>query len=187
MLSPRLTALVAELQSISPMPDDETLNKLPDDNDPLEKLQHILTTLRKELQSHYPVELIPFFLNVFGVGDGNGVFWSMLHLIEQCPHLEDAYPLIQQATKSANAGTRKWCCFLLGRRRQKEDEPFLVARLQDEIAQVRAAALVSIIMLSQHYTMKHHLPLIEPLLQDKDKEVSATASDAWEMLNPQRN
>lgn len=56
----------------------------------------------------------------------SSLFPHLVHFIEVCPNEEESYPLIQQATKSANAGKRKWSCLLLGRRRKQEDEPFLV-------------------------------------------------------------
>jgi hypothetical protein len=166
MLSARCAALVAELQAMSPMPDDEILDRLPAEGHPLEKLDTILTLLKQETQAEYPFELISPLLQVFGVGDGNGVYWSLLHFIEKYPHREEIYPVIQQATRSANAGTRMWSCRLLGRRRQKEDEPFFLARLQDEEASVRQEALVGISMLAQRYDMKQLLSRVEPLLQD---------------------
>lgn len=182
MLTPKLAALIAELQSISPMPDDDTLNHLPDENDPLEKLQNILITLKQETQLQYPLELISPLLEVFGVGTGNGVFWSILTLIEKYPNREEIYPLIQQATKSANAGTRVWCCRLLGRRRTKEDEPFLTARLRDQVAEVRQSAIAGILMIAQRHHMAHLVPIVEPFLHDTDREVRDTATDTLEML-----
>jgi hypothetical protein len=74
MLSPRCAALVAELQAMSPMPDDETLHQLPTENHLLDKLDTILTLLRQETLTEYPFELISSLLEVFGVGDGNGVY-----------------------------------------------------------------------------------------------------------------
>ena len=91
MLSPKLRQLVAELQSLSPMPDDDTMNSLPLENHPLEKLDTILIVLKQETQKHYPIGLIPPLLGVFGVGTGNGVFESVLTLIAKYPHLEDIY------------------------------------------------------------------------------------------------
>jgi hypothetical protein len=182
MISSKVATLVVELQSISPMPDDDTLNHLPDENDPLEKLQNILSTLKQETQVQYPLDLILPLLEVFGVGTGNGVFWSILTLIEQYPNLEEVYPLIQQATKSANAGTRVWSCRLLGRRRQEEDELFFIARLQDEVAEVRQSALTGILMLAQRYDMTHLIPVVESLLQDENWEVQDVAEDTLEIL-----
>jgi HEAT repeat protein len=75
-----------------------------------------------------------------------------------------------------------WSCRLLGRRRQKEDEPFFLARLQDEEASVRQNALVGMSMLAQRYDMKQLLPVVEPLLQDEDKKVRIAAIGALEAL-----
>ncbi len=183
MLSPKLTALVARLQGISPMPDDDTLNEWPDEDvSPLETYDEIMTELEQETQVEYPFELVPYLLEVFGIDEGNGGFWRLLHLIEDYPNKHELYPFVQKATGSSNPGTRKWSCFLLARRQEKEDEPFFLARLQDEVAQVRYEALVGIIRLSQRYNMTHLIPIIEPLLQDEDYEVSDAAHDALKAL-----
>ena len=70
MLSTQCAALVAELQSLAPMPTDEILDRLPLENHPLEKLDRILTLLEQETQVEYPFELIVPLLEVFGVGEG---------------------------------------------------------------------------------------------------------------------
>jgi hypothetical protein len=165
------------------MPDDETLHALPEEGNPMDRLYEILTALKQEIQKMYPLEIVSPLLAVFGTGTGNGVYWSIVHLLEQYPNQQHLYPLIQQATRSTNPGTRAWSCLLLGRRRHREDEVFLVERLQDSVAVVRQYALTGIIMLSQCYAMNHLLPLIEPLLHDEDEEVRHTARDASEALN----
>lgn len=182
MLSPKLQFLIAELQSLSPMPDDDTLNSLPLENHPLEKLDSIVTELKQETQQNYPIELIPPLLEVFGVDTGNGVFWRVLNLIETYPHMEEVYPLVQQATISASPGTRAWSCYLLGRRRAREDEPIFVARFQDTVASARDQALRGMVMVSQRSTMRHLLPIVEPLLHDEVEEVCQSAACAIEML-----
>lgn len=182
MLSPRFTVLIGELQVISPMPDDETLLKLSQENHPLDKLYHILGVLEREIKEQYPIEIIPSLLDVFGVGEGMEVFQYIMTLIEKYPNPEEMYPLIQQGTSSAHPGTRKWSCLLLGRRRDKRDEPFFTARLQDKFAVVRQYALVGILMLAQRHDMRHLIPVVEPLLQDEDSEVRNTAIDALDML-----
>ena len=182
MLSPTLRQLVAELQLLSPMPDDDVLNDLPLENHPLEKLDIIVTELKQETQQNYPIELIPALLGVFGVDTGNGVFWRVLTLIETYPHMEEVYPLVQHATISASPGTRAWSCYLLGRRRAREDEPVFVARLQDTVADVRESALRGIEMLSQRAVMQHLLPAVKPLLHDEVEKVRQSAACAVEML-----
>lgn len=179
MLPPKFAALVAELQSISPMPDDDALVELPQKEHPLDKLYNIIFVLKQE---EYSLELIPPLLQVFGIGEGMEVFQHVVSVIEKYSNMEEAYPLIQEATRSENAGTRKWCCLLLGRRRNKVDEPFLTARLKDDVAQVRQKALVGILMIAQRYDMRHLIPMVEPLLQDEDWEVQTTAIDTLEML-----
>lgn len=133
MLTPHLSQLITALQALTPMPDDDTLNDLPVEDNPMDILDNILIALKQETQEAYPLEIIPPLLEVFGTGTGNGIFWSILHLIEAYPDSQEIYPLIQHATHSTNPGTREWCCLLLGRRRNQEDESFLVERLQDPL------------------------------------------------------
>lgn len=182
MLSPQLSTLINALQTLTPMPDDETLHALPEEGNPMDRLYETLTELKQETQKTYPVEIISPLLEVFGTGTGNGVYWNIVHLLEHYPNPQHLYPLIQQATCSANPGTRVWSCLLLGRRRNREDEAFLVERLQDHVAVVRQYALTGIIMLSQCFPMTHLLPLVQPLLHNEDEEVRHTARDASEAL-----
>src|SRR5579884_2422463 len=149
MLTPQLSELITALQALTPMPDDDTLNDLPVEDNPMDTLDNILIALKQETRETYPLEIIPPLLEVFGTGTGNGVFWGILHLVEAYPDKQELYPLIQRATRSTNPGTREWCCLLLGRRRNLADEPFLVERLQDPVAVVRQYALKGIIMLSR--------------------------------------
>lgn len=183
MISPHLATLIDTLQTLTPMPDDEILNALPEEGNPMDRLYEILMELKQEIQKTYPLEIISPLLEVFGTGTGNGVYWSIVHLLEHYPDPQQFYPLIQQATRSTNPGTRAWSCLLLGRRRNREDGAFLVERLQDPIPIVRQYALTGIIMLSQCYAMTHLLPLVEPLLHDEDEEVRHTARDASEALS----
>jgi len=182
MLSNRYTALVTELQTISPMPDDEILDRLPLEAHLLDKLETILMALQQETQGEYPIELISPLLQVFGAGEGNEVYWSIVHLLEKYPKEEELYPIVQQTTRNANAGTRMWSCLVLGRRRDKEDEPFFVERLQDEVANVRENALIGINMLAQRYDMKHLVPVVSPLLEDEDSGVRTESADVLKML-----
>lgn len=182
MLLPKFASLVTELQSISPMPDDDTLSRLPEENHPLERLDALLAELEGITRSDFPLELISVLLNVYGIDDGYGVFQSISGLIESYPHLEEAYLLIRQGTENPHPGTRKWCCDLLSKRREKEDEPFLVARFQDENAAVRVEALNGILRLSQCYPMTHLISLIKSYIGDPDKKVASMAYCVWQSL-----
>lgn len=179
MLTPEFREAQAELQAIAPLPDDDILNTLPVKNHPVDRLYDVLTLLRK---GPYSLDLLLLLLNVFGTGEGMEVFQHVVAVIENYPDLTEAYPLIQKATESANAGTRKWCCVLLGRRRKKEDIPYLVARLQDEIAPVRQAAVRGLLMMGQRWDLSALVPEVKLLLHDEDYAVQRTVEDALEVL-----
>jgi HEAT repeat protein len=91
---------------------------------------------------------------------------------ESFPEKPSFYLLIQQASKSPNPGTRKWCCILLGRRRSLDDLPFLLERLQDEVPEVRVTALLyGISMLGQVSPLPQALPLVAALLNDEEEAI----------------
>lgn len=110
------------------------------------------------------------------------MYWSVLHGIERFPQEQEAYALIQQATESPNPGTRKWCCLLLGRRRNLDDLPFFLKRLQDDISEVRYQSLQGISMLLQDYSFPQVLPEVIPLLHDKDERIREIAREVQTIL-----
>jgi hypothetical protein len=64
-----------------------------------------------------------------------GIYWGTLHLIERCmPGI--ALPIIQDRAIHGQAGSRWWCCFILGRRRDINDLPLFLALLNDDHPEV---------------------------------------------------
>jgi len=155
---------------------------LPTEDHPLKIYDTIIQELKQETEVEYPLELIPPLLEAFGIGDGNGVFGHAVHLIEKYPNAQELYPVIQQATRSSNPGTRRWCCDILGRRRNRDDEAFLIERLGDKVAEVRRTALLSIGRIAQWYDMEHTISLILPLLQDNNQDVQWYAEQTIEEI-----
>jgi HEAT repeat protein len=184
MHSERLSALVAELQVISPMPGDEELEALSEEGSRrLDKYVELVEEIRQETKTVFPLEVISVLLSSFGTGDGFEAYWSTLHLIESFPDKHSLYFLIQKASSSPNPGTRKWCCLLLGRRRNIEDLPFLLDRLKDDIPAVRTEALLfGIGMLAQVYPVPQAIPLVNELLNDEDKLIRKYAGEVMAQL-----
>ena len=184
MRLPRLSVLLTELQAISPMPSDEELVALPEEGSrQLDKYVELLEEIWQETKAEFPPEVVPVLLASFGVGDGYEVYWTTVHLIESFPDEHVLYTFIQQATKSPNPGTRKWCCLLLGRRRSLDDLPFLLERLQDEVPAVRTAALLyGIALLAQAYPLPQAMPVVAELLNDEQASIREHAREIMATL-----
>jgi HEAT repeat protein len=180
----RLSVLLAALQAISPMPSDEELVALPAEGSRrLDTYVELLEAIRQETKAEFPPEVVTVLVSSFGVGDGYEVYWTTVHLIESFPDEYVLYASIQQATKSPNPGTRKWCCFLLGRRRSIDDLPFLLERLKDEVPAVRTAALLDgIALLAQVYPLPQAIPVVAELLNDDQESVREHAQEVMATL-----
>jgi len=167
----RLSVLLAELQAISPMPSDEELIGLPAEGSRrLDKYVELLEAIRQETTVEFSPEVVSVLL-------------SSLHLIESFPDEHLLYAFIQQATKSPNPGTRKWCCLLLGRRRSIDDLPFLLDRLKDEMPAVRTAALLyGIALLAEGYPLPQAIPVVAELLNDDQESVREYAREVMATL-----
>jgi HEAT repeat protein len=118
--------------------------------------------------------LVKVLADSFGLGGGMGIYWGTLHLIERCtPSI--ALPIIQDRALHGPAGSRKWCAFILGRRRNSDDVPLLLALLNDDLPEVQAQALKSLDMLSQVVSLQHLLPSVYLLLEHPDPQVRKAA------------
>jgi len=161
------------------MPSDEELVALPAEGSRrLDKYVELLEAIRQETKAEFPPVDVSVLLSSFGVGDGYEVYWTTVHLIESFPDEHLLYSFIQQATKSPNPGTRKWCCLLLGRRRSIDDLPFLLDRLKDEVPAVRTAALLyGIALLAQVYPLPQAIPVVAELLNDKQESIREYARE----------
>ncbi len=166
------------------MPSDEELVALPAEGSRrLDKYVELLEAIRQETKAEFPPEVVSVLLSSFGVGDGYEVYWTTVHLIESFPDEHLFYAFIQQATKSPNPGTRKWCCLLLGRRRSIDDLPFLLDRLKDEVPAVRTTALLyGIALLAQVYPLPQAIPVVAELLNDDQESVREYAREVMATL-----
>jgi HEAT repeat protein len=180
----RLSVLLAKLEAMSPLPSDEELGALPEEGSRrLDDYVELLKAIKQETQAEFPLKTVSVLLLSFGVGDGYGAYWTTVHLIESFPDTSSLYTFIQQASKSPNPGTRKWCCLLLGRRRSIDDLPFLLERLKDEVPAVRLAALsYGISMLAQVYPLPQAIPVVTELLNDEEEAVRKCAQELMTTL-----
>ena len=180
-----ISNLLSKLAAISPMPSDEAL--LEDEEDLADRYDALIEEIGHHITEEKPgpaeeAELIRVLADSFGPGGGMGIYWGTLHLIKRCtPSI--ALPVIQDRTIHGLPGSRSWCCYILGRRRNIEDVPLFLARLNDDIAEVQAQALQSLVMLSQAVSLKNILPSVYPLLEHPDTRVRKAAQRAARIIH----
>jgi hypothetical protein len=180
-----ISNLLSKLTTISPMPSDEAL--LEDEDDLADRYDALIEEMGHEITEEKPgpaeeAELVRVLADSFGLGGGMGIYWGALHLIERCtPSI--ALPIIQDRTIHGLPGSRSWCCFILGRRRAIEDVPLFLALLHDDIPEVQAQALHSLVMLSQAVPLKDILPSVYPLLEHPDTRVRKAAKRAIKAID----
>lgn len=165
-----IASLLSKLTAISPMPSDEAL--LEDEEDLADRYDTLIEEIGQHIAEEKPgpaeeAELVRVLADSFGLGGGMGIYWGTLHLIERCtPSI--AFPIIQDRVIHGLPGSRSWCSFILGRRRNIEDLPLFLVLLNDDIPEVQEQALESLEMLSQEVSLKHILPRIRPLIEHTD-------------------
>jgi hypothetical protein len=183
MTSSKLVNLLTELHALSPMPSDEELAAMSGSHGSmLDRYVEITEQIAEEVSLNHPLDVITPLLASFGIGEGFGAYWSVLHCIESFPQTDRVYTLIQQASSSTNPGTRKWSCLLMGRRRDENDVPFLLERLKDAIPVVRCYALMGIEMIAQSHVLPSVIPAVSKSLRDEDKDVRIAAEEALAVL-----
>jgi hypothetical protein len=170
---PSLPALLQKLQTISPMPTDEELEQNPHVGvKRLNDYQETIEQIARVDAEQFDEETVRILVSSFGLGDGFGVYWATLHVLEKIYQKPFYFSLIQQETKNPNPGTRKWCCLLLGRRRNKEDLPFLLDLLKDDVPEVRVSALLwGIDYIVEASPLPQAIPSVEALLDDPDEQI----------------
>jgi hypothetical protein len=179
-----ISNLLGQLKAISPMPSDAAL--LEDANDPADRYDALIEEIGQLLKedqigSAEEAELVRVLADSFGLGGGMGIYWGTLHLIERCtPSI--AHPIIQDRALHGSAGSRKWCAFLLGRRRNGDDVPLWLALVHDDQPEVQVQALNALKMLSQAASLWHILPSVYPLLEGPDPQVGKAAQHTIEAI-----
>jgi hypothetical protein len=182
--SSTLGQLLNKLAAISPMPSDEAL--LADEGDVADRYDTLIEEISHHLSANTPdaaeeAEVFRVLADSFGLGGGMGVYWGTLHLIERCtPSI--ALAIIQDRTIYGQPGSRRWCCFILGRRRNIDNLPLFLALLNDSQSEVLAQALQSLVMLAQAADLKDVRPSVSPFLEHPDAEVRKAAQRAVETI-----
>jgi hypothetical protein len=182
--SSTLSQLLNQLAAISPMPSDEAL--IAEEGVVADRYDAIIEEIGQQLSANTPnaaeeAEVVRVLADSFGLGGGMGIYWGTLHLIERCmPGI--ALPIIQDRAIHGQAGSRWWCCFILGRRRDINDLPLFLALLNDDHPEVQARALKSLAMLAQRTDLKDVRPSVSHYLEHPDAEVRKAAQRAVDSI-----
>lgn len=179
-----LGTLLDNLATLSPMPSDEAL--LEGEDELADQYDDLIEAISKHVSEVKPspseeARLVTALADSFGPGGGMGIFWGTLHLIERCtPNI--AVPIIQDRAIHGAPGSRYWCCYILGRRRNEDDLPLFLTLLHDDVPVVQKQALDSLVMLSQRMSLKHIIPLIVPLTNHAISSVEKAAQGALDSI-----
>ncbi len=167
----RISILMKNLQKLSPMPKDEELIS---EEALLKEYQEVVMELY-ENSSLITSDNIPDLLNAFGLGTGFGLYWNLLHILEQFPWgvLE---PKLISALDNNNPGTRMWALTILGRGKSKTALPAIEGLLNDPESMVRVEAILSLGMIGG----PKMIPVINRMSQDPSEEVRAAAEEILE-------
>jgi hypothetical protein len=168
------------------MPSDAAL--LDDDADIADRYDALIDEIGRQMAEEKPgpaeeAELVRVVADSFGPGGGMGVYWGTLHLIERCtPSI--AYPVIRDRALHGLPGSRSWCCFILGRRRDSDDLPLFLTLVNDDVPEVQEQALRALVMLAQAVSLTHIRPSVQPLLDHPDARVRKAAQRALDAIGP---
>jgi HEAT repeat protein len=167
-MTSRVSELLSQLRKISPLPDDSSLS------------EELLTTYEKIVnqlaQLRDPSAIQPL-LESFGYGTGYGLYWTVVHFLEQFGH-EQIDPLLISALQKGQPGTQMWAALMLGRSRNKAAIPQLAALLDSPKELVRASAVAALGAIDGMLAR----PYIERLRNDPSREVRAAAERVLKSL-----
>jgi HEAT repeat protein len=173
--------LIQVLEGLSPMPADDdpalTVERLQRYNEVIEQIYDMVS----QSQSGGDSRLIQPLIRSFGYGEAYESYWAVLHILEKFS--PDILRLaLREAIQSGERGARMWCAYMLGRQRNREDMPALIAALKDPEDKVRYNALMALSMIGDLSAKDD----IEELLDDPVPEVRKAARESLEALLDQR-
>jgi HEAT repeat protein len=174
-------ALIQALEGLSPMPPDEspelTAERLRSYGDVVTQIDRIVRGSQAEQHTRFIKPLI----RSFGYGDAYEGYWPVIHILERYPP-DILRPALREGLRTGEAGARMWCAYMLGRHRDDEDVPLLVAALNDPEFMVRRKALKALAMVGDLAAR----PAIEALLGDPVDEVRKEAKGCIRALADRR-
>jgi hypothetical protein len=165
-MRPVISNILDELVALFPMPDDAETTEASLSHD-FVHLQSIIDrgetydTIIKRIRSEVIVlsltvlerqRLVQCILQLFGLGEGEGIFWDGMRLIETIAqeHEEEVFEEISQGLQSNRAGVRAWSAILIGRRGVSGDIIELNPLVYDPEPEVQIEAIRAIAMCATH-------------------------------------
>jgi HEAT repeat protein len=149
--------LLSTIVEMGGMNDDKSLSE-----ESVKKFDSILMIAENLLDT----ELIMPLISLFGYGEGSGIYWRVIHLLEQLP-AEIVDPILINSLNSKRPGIRMWSALMLGRSRNKYAIKPLIRSLHDEFELVRRNAVIAIGMIGDPDSVK----LLTSLSSDPSQEV----------------
>lgn len=170
------------LVTLSPMPSDEVLETDPERVDRYAGVLQAIEDERARTPEPLDCRIVASLIASFGPGDGFETYWSTVHLIEsaQCAETDR---LIRLGLATGSVGARKWCCLLLGRKRDPADLQLLIARLADAEALVVVEALWAIRRIACDHPIPEASGVVSALTTHSDPKVARTAHETLLLIN----
>jgi HEAT repeat protein len=172
--------LIQTLERLSPMPPDESTELTAEC---LRSYSEVISQIDKIVrgsEAGQDIRFIKSLIQSFGYGDAYEGYWPVIHILEKYP-AEILRPALREAVQTGEPGARMWCAYMLGRHRNYEDVPILIAALQDPEYRVRYNALGALAMIGDLLAK----PAMEALLDDPIEEVRKEAKKCIEDLTDQ--
>jgi HEAT repeat protein len=164
----KIDDIIKELNNISPMPDDDHLTK--------EVLIKYEVIIRKMALIKDPKCIFPL-INSFGYGEANGLYWTVIHLLEEF-EIEQVDPLLIESLSNGEKGTKMWAAYMLGRSRNNNAVDELIKLLKDTNELIRHNAAMALGMIGDNKA----IPYLKEIKNDNSYEVRVAVERALDSL-----
>ena len=164
----KIDILINELKQISPMPDDNKITS--------EMLTKYDLLIREISLLKDPKCILPL-INSFGYGEANGLYWTIIHLLEEF-EIAQVDPLLIKSLSTGKKGTKMWAAYMLGRSKNIKAVNKLINLLKDTNEYVRLNAVMALGMIGESKAK----PYLEEIKNDKSKGVRIAIERALNSL-----
>ena len=131
-MNKRLEELVAELQQLSPMPDDDSVTQ-----EQLDAYKRVIYELDDVLEQDRDPRAIQPLIASLGYIDGFGLYQTTIGALAKFDD-EQVMPHLLEAVQHGERGSRAWAALLLGHTKDRAVVPYLLPLLNDPEVHVRA-------------------------------------------------
>lgn len=167
-----IDVLIQRLRELSPMPSDDSPQMTLERLISYGEIIHLIDKIVHGSETGGDPQFIKPLIDSFGYGDAYEVYWTVIHILEKYP-LDHLRPALREAVEMGEPGARMWCTYMLGRQRNSEDVPLLIAALQDSEYKVRYNTLTALAMIGDLAAK----PAMEALLNDPVEQVRKGARE----------